>query len=113
MDVQVKKTCPECSRVQTIPIPAKEHAAWKAGALIQNALVSLTPAQREVLLTGYCHGCWDTLFPEEEEEECNGICLTGYDIGVPFPGIAYPHPDCPAHGRQGEPLEGDGHGVHQ
>ena len=66
--IQVKKTCPECSRVQTIPVPAEEHAAWKAGELIQNALVSLTPAQREVLLTGYCHGCWDTLFTEEEED---------------------------------------------
>lgn len=28
-----------------------------------------------------------------------GICLTGYDIGVPSPGIAYVHPDCPEHGN--------------
>jgi hypothetical protein len=30
--------------------------------------------------------------------QCNGICLTGYDIGVPYSGIAYPHPDCELHG---------------
>lgn len=31
------------------------------------------------------------------EPECNGQCLTGYDIGVPGGGIAYPHPQCPLH----------------
>jgi len=41
-----------------------------------------------------------------EESECNGICLTPADIGLPEYGgtgvIAYAHPDCPAHG---DPLE--------
>lgn len=33
------------------------------------------------------------------ESRCNGICLTGADIGVPeYGGIAYAHPDCPEHG---------------
>lgn len=41
----------------------------------------------------------------KSEEECNGICLTAADIGVPeYGGIAYAHPDCPAHG---DPLEDD------
>lgn len=36
---------------------------------------------------------------EEEEPECNGICLSGADLGVPeYGGIAYAHPDCPEHG---------------
>lgn len=32
---------------------------------------------------------------------CNGLCLTAADIGIPgYPGkIAYPHPDCEAHGN--------------
>lgn len=34
--------------------------------------------------------------------ECNGICLTASDIGLPEyhqPGdVAYAHPDCPEHG---------------
>lgn len=36
--------------------------------------------------------------------ECNGICLSAADIGVPEAGdvIAYAHPDCPEHG---DPLE--------
>ncbi len=36
-------------------------------------------------------------------KECNDICLSGADLGVPeYSGIAYAHPDCPKHG---DPLE--------
>lgn len=31
--------------------------------------------------------------------ECNGICLTGSDIGIPSDGIAAAHPECPKHGH--------------
>jgi hypothetical protein len=34
--------------------------------------------------------------------ECNGLCLTAADIGVPEYGgnmIAYAHPECPEHGE--------------
>lgn len=31
--------------------------------------------------------------------ECNGICITGADLGMPeYGGIAYPHPECELHG---------------
>lgn len=34
-----------------------------------------------------------------EWEMCNGICVTAADIGVGgYDQVAYPHPDCPAHG---------------
>lgn len=41
---------------------------------------------------------------EKAKPECNGICLTAADIGVPEAGdvVAYAHPDCPEHG---DPLE--------
>lgn len=38
-------------------------------------------------------------------DECNGICLTPADIGLPeysHLGVAYAHPDCPEHG---DPVE--------
>lgn len=34
----------------------------------------------------------------EFPRQCNGICLTGADVGVPYSGIAYAHPDCDLHG---------------
>jgi hypothetical protein len=46
------------------------------------------------------------------EAECNGICLTPADLGMPEYGgdrvIAYAHPDCPEHGdpvKDGPELE--------
>lgn len=41
----------------------------------------------------------------DEDDRCNGICLTPADIGLPeysSAGIAYAHPDCPEHG---DPLD--------
>jgi hypothetical protein len=36
----------------------------------------------------------------EPVRTCDGMCVTAYDIGVFVQGnpVAYPHPDCPAHG---------------
>lgn len=45
-----------------------------------------------------------------EPLECNGICLSAADIGVPEAGdvIAYAHPDCPEHGDPlGEESDAD------
>ncbi len=30
--------------------------------------------------------------------QCNGLCLSGYDVGIPYGDIAYPHPHCSEHG---------------
>lgn len=68
--------------------------------------------EMEYRRTGLCPKCLDKALdalseeepdgPEEEgpdgEPECNGICLYGSDLGVPSSGVAYAHPDCPAHG---------------
>lgn len=40
------------------------------------------------------------------DPECDGICLTGSDVGIPSNEIAYPHPDCPAHGDPDRESEG-------
>jgi hypothetical protein len=29
--------------------------------------------------------------------ECDGLCVTAADVGVPGHGVAYAHPGCPAH----------------
>lgn len=30
---------------------------------------------------------------------CNGMCVTGSDLGEPGDPVAYPHPECPVHNR--------------
>ena len=39
-----------------------------------------------------------------DEDECNGICLYASDLGLPYGGVAYAHPDCPEHG---DPISDD------
>ena len=31
------------------------------------------------------------------EPHCDGLCVTGTDVGIPSAGVAYPHPGCPLH----------------
>lgn len=41
-----------------------------------------------------------SIFEEKVEvPQCNGICLTGGEIGFPGTGIAYAHPECELHGH--------------
>lgn len=63
--------------------------------------------EMEFRRTGLCPSCLDSALSrldgdeDESEPECNGMCLTSADIGLPeYPGIAYSHPDCPEHGSQ-------------
>lgn len=44
--------------------------AMKYGALIQDAFPTLSDDDREFILTGITPEEWDSLFPEEVEEEC-------------------------------------------
>lgn len=34
--------------------------------------------------------------------ECSGLCLTGYDLGVPTGAVAYAHPECELHSEPEE-----------
>jgi hypothetical protein len=31
------------------------------------------------------------------EPNCDGLCVTGADLGIPSAAVAYPHPGCPLH----------------
>lgn len=65
--------------------------------------------EMEYRRTGLCPSCLNAALTalddggeveedEPAEPECNGICLYGSDLGVPSSGVAYAHPECPAHG---------------
>lgn len=67
----------------------------------------LVEAIRDALRRGYTEGDIDAVVGPTirtvaqgliRAGECNGLCLTGSDVGVPSVEFAYPHPDCPEHG---------------
>jgi len=66
----VTTKCPLCKKEEVLQVPQSGYDSWmNGGVLIQRAMPSLTPTQREQLITGICGPCWDNTFKEEEEEE--------------------------------------------
>lgn len=65
--MRVAKTCPICSQVASVEVPLAEFEAYQRGALIQDALKSLTSAEREVVKSGIHSDCWDKTFGGEDD----------------------------------------------
>lgn len=55
-------------RTLDLPVTQEQIDAWEAGALIQNAMPSLSPDDREFLKTGITPDEWNEMFPKEDEE---------------------------------------------
>jgi len=64
--VQVR--CASCSALHTVRLTAEQEQRWRDGAYIQNVAPELSPANRELLISGTCSTCWDALFVDQDEE---------------------------------------------
>ena len=70
--ITLETVCPFCGQVTKVLVYEDDYYAWRFGdKLIQDAFPYLTANEREMVKTGICGACWDTMFglPEEEEEE--------------------------------------------
>lgn len=62
-EVDVVTQCPYCRKKDGFRVEADGFVEWRYnGALIQIALPGLSADRREQLKTGFCPGCWSTLF---------------------------------------------------
>ena len=66
--VTLTTVCPFCSKEHKIVLEGQKAAeykrgkvAYEAGYVIQAAFPSLTPSEREFILTGICDECWDSM----------------------------------------------------
>jgi len=58
--------CMVCGKVSWLMVPIAGYQLWKQGAFIQNALPTLTPAERELLKTGLHDECFNKItLPED------------------------------------------------
>ena len=61
--VVIVAKCPFCGKQSVFNVDKetwyKGEQAYKNGTLIQNAWPTLSPTQRELLLTGICEECWE------------------------------------------------------
>lgn len=92
------------THTREINITQEQYDRWRnAGPddeyrFIQVAFPHLSANDREFLKTGSTPVEWDAAFADPDDPQCNGECLTGYDVGVESGEIAYAHPFCPLHG---------------
>ena len=68
--------CPICGAVTEVRVSASGLFRYNNGDLIQNAFPEVSAAEREVIISGMCPKCQETMFggwdceeDEEEEEE--------------------------------------------
>lgn len=60
--------CAKCGQRFTLNVTDEQVTEWRTGTLIQRAMPQLTPAGRELLISGYCGACFEALFPPEEDD---------------------------------------------
>ena len=64
MLVEVATTCTQCQKVGWVEAPEEEWDAYFSGTVAQLAFPSLTPDERELLISHICGKCFDKLFLE-------------------------------------------------
>lgn len=56
--------CICCQKSNNITCNWKDFNKWEQGASIQNAMPYLTNGERELLISGVCNNCFETMFEE-------------------------------------------------
>lgn len=65
--ITVSKRCPFCREPAPVTgISQVDFAKYMNGELLQDAFLTLSAAQREMIHTGIHSKCWDALFTEGE-----------------------------------------------
>lgn len=80
-DTIIAITCPFCRADHEVEVNFEEYVNWVSGELIQNAMPSLTPTEREQLISHICPKCQETIFGADEEEECEPPDDCDYEVG--------------------------------
>ena len=67
----IDTTCPICRKSHAVKIRrvSDYHEFAFGGKHVQDALPYLSAEEREMLITGICGACWNTLFADEEEDD--------------------------------------------
>lgn len=62
--------CKHCGILYTILANHEDVAAWTMGVgYIQDVLGYLSPAERELLISGTCDNCWKNMFGDDLDDD--------------------------------------------
>ena len=62
MKANIEVRCPFCGKTGLVEVDVKQYEAWQSGTLIQNAMPTLSATEREMLITGVCKDCQNSIF---------------------------------------------------
>jgi hypothetical protein len=68
MKANLTRQCPACDTYHTLAVDLDSYVAWKAGSHIQDAFPGQPADWRELLKTGICPACWDTITEGPDDE---------------------------------------------
>ena len=60
--VMIKTTCPFCGATNMIEVNLIDYWDWEDGKLAQDAFPYLNLDEREMLISGICPECFDSMF---------------------------------------------------
>lgn len=66
-----RKQCKMCGLVHDIEVDRVGFWKWRDGELIQNALPNVSLDNRELMISGICGKCFDDLFGESNDRDCD------------------------------------------
>ena len=58
----IETICPLCGAAHTIEVNLTDCWDWEDGKCAQDAFPYLSPDEREMLISGICPECWDSMF---------------------------------------------------
>lgn len=72
---EIGMVCPFCGKVHFVTVDYEEYMAWENGECIQKAMPTLSPTEREQLISHICPDCQNSVFGDDEDEEDASICM--------------------------------------
>jgi len=66
------RLCPFCGKGSQVTIPSQGLWDWEHGKFVQDAMPDLTPAEREIVMTGTHQKCFDDAFADDEDYDPQG-----------------------------------------
>lgn len=70
-DTTVVVVCPACGKEKSVTVRESDWRRWVGGGcrdLIYSAFPYLKADERELLISGICGDCWDSMFREDDEQ---------------------------------------------
>ena len=68
-EVCVVTYCPLCGKAHEVEVNEMDYLDWQDGMPAQDAFPYLSAEDRELLISGICPTCWDSVFGADPDEE--------------------------------------------